>query len=147
MESFPPEWHAPRQGKWQKIGGSIPVKGENLKEKIMRKTIRNRIWPGALSGMAVFFLFVPVAAAQRGYGGWGMGPGMMPGWGGGWLMIVFWVLILIGLILLIKWLVQMTRGDREGDRRPSALEILKERYARGEIDQQEYKARKRDLLE
>jgi len=113
----------------------------------MKQKIRNRWWPGCFSGMTAFLLFTPVASAQRGYGGWGMGPGMMTGWGGGWLMIVFWVLILVGLILLIKWLVQMTRGEPDRDRRSSALDILRERYARGEIDQKEYQTRKRDLLE
>ena len=42
------------------------------------------------------------AVALGGYGGWGMGPGMMMGgWGAGWLMIAFWVLVLIGLIFSV----------------------------------------------
>lgn len=84
-------------------------------------------------------------------GGWGMGPGMMGGWGMGWLgmiiMIVFWVLVIVGLVLLIRWLIQTTRGDREVYRRgSSALEILKERYAKGEIDKEEFEKMKRDLI-
>jgi len=112
-----------------------------------RKQTMVRWGTGLVAGTAFLMLSVWEAAAQRGYGGWGMGTGMMPGWSGGWLMIAFWVLVLLGLILLIKWLLLMTRRDREGYRRPDALEILKERYARGEIDQQEFMTKKKDLLE
>lgn len=88
------------------------------------------------------------AWALGGYGGWGMGPGMMMGgWGAGWLMIAFWVLILVGLILLIRWLLQITRGEKDGFRRQSALDIIKERYARGEISKSEYLSMKQDLVD
>ncbi|MFH7325785.1 SHOCT domain-containing protein [Desulfurivibrio sp. C05AmB] len=77
-------------------------------------------------------------------GDWSMGPGMMGGmgWLGAILMIVFWVLVLVGLFLLIKWLLLQTRSAST----PSALEILQERYARGEIDKKEFEEKKRDLL-
>jgi putative membrane protein len=104
----------------------------------------------------VVFLLIPLANtqahAQTGqYGGWGMGPGMMGGYGQGWfggiVMIVFWILILVGLIFLIKWLIQSTGRDKatgsDGDR---SLEILKERYAKGEIDKQEFESKKKDLF-
>jgi putative membrane protein len=72
-----------------------------------------------------------------GCGGWRMGPGMMNGgmgWFGGIFMILFWVLVIIGMVFLIKWLVQNTRGGSGPSERgvSRALEILKERYARGE---------------
>lgn len=80
---------------------------------------------------------------------------MMPGGGFGWgfgifgmlLMLVFWGLIIVGIALVVGWAIQQGRrgggASPEGD---SALEILKKRYARGEIGQEEFEAKKRDLL-
>lgn len=99
----------------------------------------------------------PAALAQPGgyggyggYGGWGMGSGMMGGYGmglfGGILMIVFWILIIVGLVFLIKWLIQSTGRDKTtGSGGNRSLEILKERYARGEIDREEFETKKKDL--
>ena len=103
----------------------------------------------------VVFLSIPLAKtqayAQTGqYGGWGMGSGMMGGYGAGWfggiVMIVFWILILVGLIFLIKWLIQSIGRDKAtGSSGNRSLEILKERYAKGEIDKQEFESKKKDL--
>ena len=49
--------------------------------------------------------------------------------------------VIAGLILGVRWLAG--QGRREG--RDEALEILRQRYARGEIDKQEFETRKRDL--
>jgi len=46
------------------------------------------------------------------YSGWHMGPGMMGGWGSGWFMMAFWILVLLGLILLIKWMLQITNTEK-----------------------------------
>jgi putative membrane protein len=89
-------------------------------------------------------------SAQWGGYGWGMGPGM--GWGygmGGFssiIMIAFWVAAIVGVIFLIRWLVVSTGGSgRLGRSEDSALEILKRRYARGEINKEEFEEKKKDL--
>lgn len=70
---------------------------------------------------------------------------MMDGWGHGlfgvvW-MVLFWGAIIAAPALLV-WLA--VRGGGRG-RQQSAREILEERYARGEIDSEEYEERKRNL--
>jgi putative membrane protein len=113
--------------------------------------IPNKSLPFKLNAPILLFLASDVFAQQRGdYCGWGIGPGMMGGWGMGWfgmiIMIVFWILVITGLILLIKWLVQTTKGEKADVRGNStAIDILKERYARGEINKEEFEKIKRDL--
>jgi putative membrane protein len=93
-------------------------------------------------------------AFAQGYGGWGMGPGMMGwgmGYGGGWLwtilMVIFWIAVIVGIVLLIRWLILSTRTATPNQRQDeSAIDILKKRYARGEIDKEEFEQRKKDLL-
>lgn len=61
-------------------------------------------------------------------------------------MIVLLVLMVVGLVFLIKYLIQTTKGGKDvvhGSSR--ALDILKERYAKGEIDKEEFEKMKRDL--
>ena len=98
----------------------------------------------------VFFPWREVLAQWGNNQGWHMGPGMMGGLGMGWFggifMIVFWILILVGLVFFIKWLIQSTKKERAGGGGSNrALEILKERYARGEIDQVEFETMKTDI--
>ncbi len=69
--------------------------------------------------------------------------GWMPMMGFGLLfMALFWAVLIVGGVLLAKWLMGQSGASRE----ESALEILKKRYARGEITKQEFGERKRDLL-
>ena len=77
-----------------------------------------------------------------------MGNGMMGGGMGIWMLLsmVFWVLVIAGIILLVVWAVQKAMGGGAGRTGDSALEILKKRYARGEISKEEYEEKKRDLL-
>ena len=68
---------------------------------------------------------------------------MMPMMGFGMLfMALFWVILIVGGVLLAKWFMGQSKMTRED----SALEILKKRYARGEINKQEFEERKQDLL-
>ena len=82
---------------------------------------------------------------------WGMFGGPGGGWGPGLLgllfMLVFWVVLIAGIVLVVKWLVDQGRpaGGRAVSEE-SALDILKKRYARGEIDKEEFEAKKRDLV-
>jgi putative membrane protein len=88
--------------------------------------------------------------------GWGMsGPGHMWGWNGGtwWSfgmmlgMLLFWLLIIAGLVFGISLLMRGDSTDRgrAGDDRQQPLDILRERYARGEISREEFEQMRRDL--
>ncbi len=69
---------------------------------------------------------------------------MMGGFGMGFGGIL-WIAI-IALIVFLVW--QNLRQDKNlGDSRNPPLEILKERYAKGEVDKEEYEEKKRDLIE
>lgn len=70
------------------------------------------------------------------------------GWMGSWMLfgIVFWILISAGIVLLVVWVVQKAMGGGGGGTEGSALEILKKRYASGEISKEEFEEKKRDLL-
>ncbi len=56
-------------------------------------------------------------------------------------MLVFWVLAIVGLVVGIRWLATQGRESRSD----TALEILRQRHARGEINKDEFDAKKRDL--
>lgn len=76
--------------------------------------------------------------------GWGMHPVWWGALGFGMMlvMLLFWVLVIVGLVVGIRWLL----GQGKGSGSDSALEILRHRYARGEINKEEFEARKRDLM-
>lgn len=73
-----------------------------------------------------------------GYGGFGLG--ML-------LNLIVTIVIIAGLILLVVWFVRQFGGGARAEREEKTpLEILKERYARGEIDREEFEQKKKDLL-
>jgi putative membrane protein len=57
-------------------------------------------------------------------------------------MIAFWVLVILGIIYLVK---ATTGRGASFSKEETPLDILKKRYARGEIDAEEFSKRKRDL--
>jgi len=59
-------------------------------------------------------------------------------------MALWWILLIVGIALLVKWLVGAA-AQRRGAGEGSARQILAERYARGEIEREEFEKRRRDL--
>ncbi len=67
-------------------------------------------------------------------------------WGPGWFGWIFWVVIIALIIWAVVTIINRgTREDHTTGRSESALDVLEKRYARGEIDKEEYEERKRDL--
>ena len=93
---------------------------------------------GVLSGV---LMPMTAWAQQRPYD-WGMHYMWGP-WGIGMMlmMLVFGGLVIVALVLGIRWLI--TEGKEP--RSDSALDILRQRYARGEISKEEFETLKRDL--
>lgn len=78
---------------------------------------------------------------------WGDMGGM---WGSGWgpmgmvPMFLLWLLVIVGIFIVVRMLMGRTSG-RGDDTDERALQILRERYARGEIQSEEFEQKKRDL--
>jgi putative membrane protein len=108
----------------------------------------NKDFKHALIIGGVFVAFIIIVSSVWG-GFWGDGWGMMGGFGWGGLMglgmVVFWGLVIWGIVLLVRGLT--SAGGGESSRQDtSALEIIKRRYAKGEINKEEYEEKKKDLL-
>jgi putative membrane protein len=88
---------------------------------------------------------------------WGYGPGsgygMMGGYGYGMgpIGMIIWVVILIAIVVAVVWLVRSMTGagshsaSLSPPRRSAGLDVLEERYAKGEINRDEYLEKKRDI--
>jgi putative membrane protein len=82
----------------------------------------------------------------------GSGWGMMGDWGlMGGFGLIFWLVILATIIAGLVWFVRSQQGASgrylPSEQRSASLQILEERYARGEIDREEYLQKKRDILD
>lgn len=77
--------------------------------------------------------------------GWGCD---MHGWGGHWfgglLMLLFWILVIVGIVILARGVFSRTTGGSTAAPE-SPLDILKRRYAKGEIDKVEFEQKKKDI--
>lgn len=61
-------------------------------------------------------------------------------------MILFWGLVIWGFVAFVQWVARQNGGTRtKSGEGKSAVEILKERYAKGEIDKNEFDAKMKDL--
>ncbi|HEX7788577.1 MAG TPA: SHOCT domain-containing protein [Methylomirabilota bacterium] len=67
------------------------------------------------------------------WGVWGLGMALM--------MLLFWGLVIVAIVLGIRWMMAQGRVSRNDP----ALEILRQRYARGEIGKEEFESMRRDL--
>ncbi len=98
----------------------------------------------ALAAVAALAALPTLALAQGAPGYYG--DHMM--WGGGWflmpLMMVFWVALMVGVVILIvRWLGASGRSEPRADKAGSgALDILRARFAKGEIDKAEFEDRR-----
>ena len=104
-------------------------------------------------------LFVLGSLAMGMAGGPMMGPGMTWGYGGqsgvppiggwgalmglGWLvMLAFWGALILGVVLLVRWL---TGGTPAAANNEDPLTVLQRRYALGEIDEETYRHIRREI--
>lgn len=83
---------------------------------------------------------------------YGYGPGMM--WDGGYgmffgpiFMILTLVVVIAAIVLLVQWLGGGSWQGAQKPAGPAPLDILKARFARGEIDQKEFESRRKVLAE
>jgi putative membrane protein len=138
--------------RWRRLN-SLKVKTQGFDGRRKEMCRGNRLALIIGGTVLAILLIVPVilgVVTQSGYGGWGwgmMGPRMMYGYGGGWymgiFMVIFWGLIIWGIIALVRY---FGRSQQFTARNDSALEILKRRYAQGEINKDEYEEKKKALI-
>jgi putative membrane protein len=64
----------------------------------------------------------------------------------GWIWtIVWWALVIAGVVAIVQWMAGRSKTRSGGEKTP--LDILKERYARGEISKEEFEAKKKDITD
>ncbi|MDP2720268.1 MAG: SHOCT domain-containing protein [Dehalococcoidia bacterium] len=115
----------------------------------MDKNVKTIIIIGSIV-VGIFFILPLVLGLIYGGQGFGyemMGPGMMGGYGAMFFMPILWIVIIAGIIWAVVAAVRRPgESDITSRSVESALEVLKRRYARGEIDKAEYEAKKKDII-
>ena len=138
--------------KEKKVKGVRVSRYPDQREKCGKKMSRNtKIALWIIGTVLAVFVLAPMVwwgFAGR-TGGWGMMGSWAPGWGGLMMipMVLFWALVIWGIV----WLVRSAGGGHahyhtgQLEQRDSALEILKTRYAKGEISKAEFEEKKKDI--
>ena len=111
------------------------------------------------TGASVAAFATSVAANAQPYGpgqmgeGYRHGYGMMGGYGGGFgpgpIGLIFMAVVLIAIIVGVVWMVRSLAAPHAHHmmpKRSAGLEVLEERYARGEVPREEYLEKKKDIL-
>lgn len=103
----------------------------------------------SLGGLVFGTWTTAMAAPAEDFGPWGMHM-MWGSWGIGMMlmMLLFWVAVIVGIVVLIRWLVTSSHSERAtnvGHGTESAIDILNKRYARGEITKQEFEDMRQDI--
>lgn len=113
--------------------------------------MKNEIWRATVFICATLAPLGALAQTQDGgsYPSTWDHPHMWGGWGsmifGPITMILFWGIIIVSIVLAVRWLGGGLAGGTPPQARKTPLEILQERFARGEIDKDEFAERKRLL--
>ena len=107
---------------------------------------------GAILAAVVFTPSWALAQGQAAGERYGYGPGMM--WDGGYgmffgpvFMILTLVVVIAAIVLLVQWLGGGSWQGAQKPAGPAPLDILKARFARGEIDKKEFEDRRKVLAE
>ncbi len=105
-----------------------------------------RLYPGAAAALTALAApaLVWAGGVHQGTGEYGHM------WGGGWIfgplmMIVFIALIFGVVVLVVRWLGGAGAGTPQGPKEKTPLDILEERFARGEIEREEFEQRRQAL--
>jgi len=108
-----------------------------------------RAGSAAFAVLTCLVLAVDAPAQRNMYDGWRDGHYMMPwnmGWFGSILMFALWIALFVAVFFFVKrWIQTSQKENPDLTHRPSAMDILRERYARGEIDKEEFEEKKRVL--
>lgn len=98
----------------------------------------------------LFFLGAILLSPARAFAGvedggcwYGWGRMMGPGFGG----MFMWILLLIAVVLIVYSLIRASKGGFDTSPRETPLDVLKKRYAQGEITKEKFDEMKKDLKE